>query len=63
MYPNSYSICVFACCRELYDVKTMDGQCFPETEGRRRLGEGEDSDDNVGALYDSCDDEFHTEAE
>ena len=36
MYPNTYSIIVFACCRELYDLTRHSG-CFGGTREEAKL--------------------------
>ena len=35
-YPNTYSIIVFACCRELYDMTRHSG-CFGGTKEEAKL--------------------------
>ena len=42
IYPNSYIISIFACCRQMYDPSWMKGECLSKDEYLRMMSESEE---------------------
>ena len=42
IYPNSYIISIFACCRQMHDPTWMKGQCLSIDEYKQMIAENEE---------------------